>query len=190
MGARQESLNNEVGSLSLAALKEKEIIIVNDLISKYSLTTPVLEKDKINVDAREAQITLNTYDSRTVFADGPIITKGLAINVEIPFKGESMLFQTMPSSYSLSGTPVAEIHPDKLILYYETAEKDPEKIKQLWQADIQAIEQNLEWIGRDAMQHNSSLKSSVEAAIARRKQEATDSESLIAKLKEVQMYES
>lgn len=175
------SFDEEVRSISLEKISEPEL---NDqLLSKYSLTVPVLDDKNIDIDAHEATVTVHAGHSRLAFRDGPVQVPGLSITVKIPFSGKAELFKCQPSTYSPSGTPEATIENDNLVMHYETTEKDPEKIKGLWKSDISVIQQNLGWVAKDVEQYNNSLRNSIQTALAKRKQDAESNKSLIDKLK-------
>lgn len=176
------SLVSEIGRLNSEQLEKPDLN--KELIEKYSLHAPVLHEDQIRVDARESEVGVRADRFISHYDEGVVYVKGLAITITIPFTGTAQLFECRPSTYSLSGTPDAQVNQGNLILNYETTEKDPEKIKQLWNKDISDIKQNLEWIDRDLTRHNSSLSHVVETTLASRKKEAGEYRSIIDELKQ------
>lgn len=186
----ENSLNNfrqEIDSLSLVYLNEnKPEEIASTIISKYTLQVPKLILEKMSIDAIESQVWVDDRMSGFINrGQGGVTVKGLAITVTIPFEGgSSQLFECMASTYSLSGTPEAQIQEGKVVLTYETVEKDPEKIKLLWNRDIELINQNLAWINADLQKHNSVLSSLVTVAIAKRKGDVESVTDLISKLRQ------
>ncbi len=178
----KSSMNKEIRSLSFQKIKEDgEEKLIDTLLEKYNVVAPSLLEDKIEVDAKEQEIVIDNGNSR-FFNDGPIKRTGLFITATIPYEGLGDLFKCQPSTHTFSGTPNADIEDNVLVLCYKTIEKDTEKIKSLWQKDIQDIKQNLEWITRDTLNHNNSLKSEIKTMLTSRKKEAGESQDLISKI--------
>ncbi len=178
----KSSMDQEIKNLSYQKINEHgEENLVKTLLEKYRIVIPTLSEDEIKVDAKEQEITVDNRNSRFLH-DGPIKRMGLVITVSIPFEGIDDLFQCRPSTYSLSGTPGADVKDNSLVLYYETTEKDSEKIKALWKNDIKEIKQNLEWIKNDISNYNNSLEADINKVLINRKKEAGESEDLISKI--------
>lgn len=152
--------------------------IAKSVLKKYSLFVPVLLEDEIKRDVKEKEMRV-----QSIFGDTGIV-KGLAIQVKIPFKGDPLLFRYKPSTYTLSGTPMAEIEDGNIVLYYETDEKDADKIKQLWIKDIKEIKQYLERMRNDLEKYNNNLIQDIQTLIKYRKQEFDANSDLINKLKQ------
>lgn len=182
--SRLQTISSEIDRLTPEQIAAEENVIGNKLLEKHGLEVPTLNEGAIQIDAHEAQIAVRGNSRIHSFGDGTSLVKGLEISVTVPFDGDSKLFHYMPSTYSLSGTPDAQIFENRLVLSYETAEKDPEKIKQLWARDISDIKQNLEWISRDIAANNALLQNSMASLVSRRKQEAGEYKSIIDQLKQ------
>jgi len=155
--------------------------LVDELLEKYTLHAPILKENEIDIDARESEIEVPA--SRVFNDERYYKISGLKISVRIPFKGDANFFNYRPSTYSISGTPKADIERQIIVLRYETAEKDPEKIKDIWKKDIKDIKQNLEWVGKDFTNFNTSLESNMKTLVFKRKKEAEENQSLINKIK-------
>jgi hypothetical protein len=182
---RREKLNAHVQALDSNKLSNTdENILAKELVDKFTLQSPTLLEDRKKIDAQEANITVDRTNS--IFFDDddrPYTTKGLNIRVEIPFNGNSELFNFTPSTYTLSGMPEGTVQGGNLVLVYETVEKDPEKIKQLWQHDLGQINQYLGWIAKDLLTYNASLENGIKAQLGQRKTEAGTHQSLINAIK-------
>ena len=158
--------------------------LITELKEKYSVNVPTLFEDKITIDAQEADIEIKNHE-RFLYDEprGPVITKGLKISVSLPYEGSAELFECRPSTYIVSGYPHGDILSGSLMLKYETAEKDSEKIKTFWQKDIEQIKQNLGWIERDLSRHNQDLEQTIKTHLTSRKKEAQNNQSLIDAIK-------
>lgn len=174
-----EPLSMEIHSLTPQVSKEEDEALSKRLFNAYSLQVPRIDESSIAVDAKEAEIII-PGGTRINISD--MAVKGLSIKVTVPYSGEEDLFHCRASIFSLAGTPEAEITHTTLILHYETTEKDPEKIKSLWLHDLASIKQNLEWINKEIVAYNAFLESTITAALAKRKKEATEYQSIISKL--------
>jgi hypothetical protein len=176
--ALKEEVKGEINQLSVSELAErKDEDIVDSFMGKYSLKTPQLEEDKIVVDAQEQDIRI-----RTPF-DEVATVKGLHITVEVPYSGSERLFWLRPSTFSMSGTPSADVSSGKIVLNYETNEKNPEKIKGMWLGEIDGIKKHLGWVEQDVLGHQNSLEQFIKDVLVLRRKQAGESASLIGVLK-------
>jgi hypothetical protein len=82
--------------------------------AKFHIEVPVLSRDDIVVDQREAQIDVR-YDPMRWIEDKsrPFYIAGTEVQVEIPFTGQSQVFEIRPTSYTLS-PPIAEVKDSML----------------------------------------------------------------------------
>lgn len=173
----RSKLVSQVKEMSFdSLLKSDETEVVKSLLARYTLHPLVLLGGQKKVNANEANITMH---SRLDYDGGTHVVKGLYISVEIPFSGNGYLFNCRPSTFTLSGTPSADIESDKIVLKYQTAEKDPEVIKKLWQKDIEEINKYLAWIEKDINDYNNTLEGNIKTLLAQRKNEANENKSLI-----------
>lgn len=181
--ARAERLQEEINGLSFAELQNiEDSKAADEFANRHSIKPPVLKESEIKVDASEGPVTVG--GRRSGFIDDREYTvTGLHLTVKVPFDGESELFKCQPSTYSLSGTPDGDIRNNELILTYQTAEKDADKINALWEKDVRDIKQNLEWVSKDVSGYNSSIINTIRTTLANRKKQAGESQSLIDKLK-------
>lgn len=181
LAMRSEAIEKEINGFSPRQLDQVEDDFVNTLVDKYTLKTPSLDEGRANVSPREENI--NPYPNEHEHDSEPVLVRGLAITVTIPFEGRGDLFEWTPSRRSLSGSPSAKIEGGNVILYYETTEKNPEVIKQFWAKDIATLKEHLSWVADDVSHYNDSLRTKIIAALSRRKKEAEDNQSLINSLK-------
>ncbi len=178
-----ETLDTDIQSLSGQKLMNTdEATLVKEFVDRYTLNAPKLIEDKKIIDAQEADVTVRgNFD----FDEGPFNIKGLAITIKIPITGDAELLHLRPTSYTYSMGHQGDVLVQKelLVLTYETAEKQPEKIKQMWQQDLEIINKNLINIERDLANYNSSLQSNVNSMLSKRKKESGNNQSLIDAIK-------
>lgn len=175
--SKTNDLENHISSLRPESFSgDNEEKTFKSLLNNYTVRPLVIMENEKKVNANEANVTMHS----TMFGSNETrVVKGLSISVEIPFGGDSDLFYCRPSTYTLSGTPYADVEQNRIILRYETIEKDPETIKQLWQKDIEKIQQYIGWLEKDINGYNNSLENTVKNLLARRKKESDENSSLI-----------
>lgn len=188
LSGMEMSMDNHIQGLDRQkVISIDESVLVQELMGKFTLHTPRLLEEKISIDPQEAEIALNRgRNSRDVFGDDYYderTVKGLYIKVTVPFEGNGSLFRYRPSTFSLSGTPSAQVENEYVVMEYETAEKDEGKIKQLWEHDIAEIKKHLEYVNTDVKQYNNSLEQRIRSRVANRKKEAGGNQSLIDALR-------
>src|SRR3989338_11141824 len=176
------SLNEALRNIPLSRIEESgEEALTKELFGQFKISAPVIDEEKIDIDAKEADIEVVP---ELGFHDEPITVRGFVIIVKIPFNGNGEMFNFSASTYSPSGTHEGEVEAGNLVLNYETREKDPEKIKNLWKDDISSIKQNLSWIERDIEAFNATLEGNIKAGVLKRKKDAENNKSIIDKLKD------
>lgn len=183
MRAQIEALKKEVQDIPHEELSQKkDSEIIESLSLKYSFNVPTLKVDEMTVSPEEAEIQVRD-DFFSRHENGLVAVNGFRITVTIPFIGDKDIFRMQPSTMSMSGTPNPTLTTNSLIFTYETREKDPEKIKTLWNSDIKDIQQNLDWISRDAGNHNSSLENIIQERLNQRRKDADSNQAIFEQLK-------
>lgn len=179
---RKRDLNNEVDSFEAEYIlntPEKELI--ECVVNRYSLKTPILnEKGKYAEEPEEIYVSV-----KSEWLDEPAAArKGLRIRIIIPFDGDGILFNLQPSTYSISGVPFGEVKmgANELALGYDTLEKDPKKVEQLWQKDLSEINKNLSWVEKDVSQFNKEIEQIAKEAIIKRKKDVAEKQSFTSSL--------
>jgi hypothetical protein len=172
-----DSLRSHIKNLGIKEFEKESLL--SELLERYKMTPVIVKEDEKKIDAIEADVTVRSQffdddDDRRVFT-----TKGLSITVKIPFVGDRNLFACRPSTHTFSGTPRADVEQNQIILKYETTEKDPEKIKQLWLRDISEIQKNVDWINNDLNGYNSRLETEINNLLSERKKQAGENQSLL-----------
>jgi hypothetical protein len=183
MRAQIEALEKEIKNISHEVLSQKkDAEIIESLSPKYSIYVPMLKLDEMKVSPEEAEIQVRD-DFFSRHEDGLVTVNGFRITVTIPFIGDKDTFHMQPSTMSMSGTPSPTLTENSLVFTYETREKDPEKIKALWNSDIKDIQQNLDWINRDVSSYNSSLENIIQERLNQRRKDADSNKALFEQLK-------
>jgi len=138
------------------------------LMAKYSLRPPRIHEDKIYV-----------YDQKEV--DDDVSIKGVQVTIAVPFEGDGELFQYKPSTFTLN-PPCGEIRGQEILLIYETVNHDAEKLKQMYQRDLNEIKRYLQWVNHDVSNFNKEFESFVRQFVAQRKKKLLDDIGLVSSL--------
>ena len=152
------------------------------LISKYSIESPKLIKEKLYVDGPyEVDIDVSHPNRLIIDRNRPVYIKGTKVVVVVPFSGDGRLFYYKPSTSSLN-PPRGEIKESGVHLIYELTEHNSEMLKKEYQKDLDKIEKYLEWISRDIDQFNKDLENYIKQLISQRKNKLLKDMNLVASL--------
>ena len=148
---REDRLKKEVYSYdSNYILNVSEEDFCQYLISQYSLDTPHIHEDKIKAYyPEEVDVNVSRAPKRIVIdRSRPFAVKGTQVTIVLPFEGDGELFQYKPSTYT-PNPPRGKIEEQEIHLIYQLAEYDTDKLKQIYQRDLNLIKRYLEWVRRD-----------------------------------------
>ena len=153
------------------------------LIAKYSLRAPEIHEDKIYVyDPKEVDVDVSKDPMRAIFdRSKPFYIKGVQVTIAVPFEGDGELFQYKPST-STRNPPCGEIRGQEIRLIYKTVNHDAEKLKQMYQRDLNEIKRYLQWVNHDVSNFNKELESFVRQFVAQRKKKFLDDIGLVSSL--------
>lgn len=153
------------------------------LITKYSLRPPEIHEDKIYVyDQKEVDVDVSKDPMRAIFdRSKPFYIKGVQVTVAVPFEGDGELFQYQPSTFTFN-PPRGEIRGQEIHLIYTAVDHDAEKLKQMYQRDLNEIKRYLEWVNRDVSNFNKELESFVRQFVAQGKKKLLDDIGLVSSL--------
>lgn len=187
----QQRVKNEIDSQSSNyILNVSERDYSQHIIDKYAIDAPVLHADKKQVEVGDAQINVaGRFDYVVDRGEGPVYVKGTAINVSIPFDGDSKLLNlTLPSTYYQS--PKGDVVGNEIHLMYSRLKQDQNSLKGELENDIKRLERCFTELKNIIEQYNGTLEFIVKEAITKRKAkllaDAQLVESLEIPLKEVE----
>jgi hypothetical protein len=162
------NLKREIESTDVNyVLNVSEADYIGYLVSKYSLTAPVLHEK----DARmhQEEIRLNGHEKPT--AENPTMLTGkLKITILIPFEGNPHLFHCTPSEKILD-FPKGEVqHQNRILqLSYEISSLDANELKNVFNRDIESIKSSLKFVKKDILNHNLWVKEKAKIFLSERK---------------------
>jgi len=153
------------------------------LISRYSLIPPKIYENKIYVyNQKEVDIEVSRDSMRDILdRSRPFYIKGVQITIAVPFEGDGELFQYKPSTYTYN-SPRGKIVGHEIHLIYEMDTHDAEKLKQMYQKELNRIKRYLKWVEHDVSNFNKELESFTRQIVSQRKQKLLDDTNLISSL--------
>lgn len=153
------------------------------LISKYSLTPPKIYEDRIYVyNQEEVDIDISRDPMRDILdRSRPFYIKGVRVTIAVPFEGDGELFQYQPSTFTLN-PPRGEIAGQEVHLLYEMVEHDAEKLKRMYQEELNKIKEYLKWVEHNVNSFNSELEWFGRQFISQRKKKLLDDLGLVRSL--------
>lgn len=138
-------------------------VLSNQLISHNTLKTPILDEDNIEVKIETVSIEGNPYHAKIL--GQPHYTTSEKLNFHIPFHGDSVLFNCLPTTYT-SNRPYGRIDKQELVIeYIKTREDTPQTIKNHVDKELQNIKKYLGGISQDVDTFNSSLPGVISNAV-------------------------
>ena len=149
---------------------------------KYSINVPLLKKEAIVADQREAKIDVShdfrygpRYDGRPNLADGS------TIEITVPFDGDRQLFSIRPSTFSRNPTR-ATVRNGTLILKFTGINQSADQVKAKIDHSISQIEESLGYLRQSAEIFNASLRANAAAEIEARKAKLLANQNLVSSL--------
>jgi hypothetical protein len=161
---------------------------VDDLVGyfseKYGIEVPELLEDKMVVDQREAQRDVSGDPMRRFSYDrhkGPIMVTGTEISLEVPFSGDSQMFQVQPSTHNLN-PPRGTVKGNILIatLWGDNLNVDQVRVQiDTWLGEIR---QHLQWQRDSFRNFNTALAQQARDAVIRRRDQLLRNQNLVGSL--------
>ena len=170
------------------ALNRNEILNTNPddlashLESKYSLDAPVLLEEHIHMSDDDIKIELsNNYELYGQYGSGKLLVDGTRFTFHIPFSGNSDIFKSQPTTYSMN-LPVGKIVGTELQVIYEERNPDTLRLKQQFNSDLANIKKYLNQLSADVASHNASLKTIALDNINKRREKLINDQKIVADL--------
>lgn len=180
---QQEQLVKEV-----AAYDENRLLytaaddLVSYLVKKYSVSVPVLDRDGIVADQREALVDVSRrfeYDS--YHRGAPHTVPGTTVEITVPFSGDSECFSVRPSTYTFN-PPRASVFEDTLVLKITDVQLNAQQVRSAIDTTLSSIESYLANLRKNAEAFNSSLSAKARKTVDARRQKLLANQSLVSSL--------
>jgi len=151
-------------------------------ITKFSVNVPVLDVNSIVADQKEAKIDVSgdpRYGSR--FDGSPVLVDGSTVELEVPFTGESEVFNIRPTTFDFN-PPRASVRKNSIILLLTGINQSSEQVKSEFDRLIKNIETYLANLHSNAGAFNSKLDELARGLIESRREKLLANQNLVASL--------
>jgi hypothetical protein len=174
---QKRQLSDEVDAIDGTRLLNTSVEdLCNYLEKKYRVDVPILRESEIVADQQEVQI-----DGRRDRLHRIHQVAGTAIEVIIPFDGDSEAFKIQPTTYTFD-PPFGDIRGDKLVLRIEGTDLKAERVRAEIDHTLSEIKNYLENLRRDAEGLNNQLRQFADNHINRRRNKLLADSNLVAAL--------
>ena len=135
-----------------------------------------LHEDRLSVSPRDAKVDVSYDHNRAFFGPGPHHVDGLEVTYNLPFSGDSNLFECRPNRYTFN-PPRAVVRPGELNFPYDSANRDVAATKKSFDEDLKTIKEWLGWQAKQIGDYNASLVDRVRHAVIARRAELSKTQS-------------
>ena len=180
---QNNQLKEEVGAYDGNRLLNTSVDVLSDYFAdKYSIDVPVLNRDAIVADQREAKVDMS-HDFRYAprFDGRPNMVDGSMVEITVPFTGDRQLFDVRPTTFSMN-PPRASIRVDTLILQFTGVSQSADQVKSGIENALSDIETHLDRLRNSAAALNLSLRSTAAQAIEARRGKLLANQNLVSSL--------
>lgn len=183
MANNEQKMNSEIDAYnSNRLLNTSTEDLAKYFIDKYSIEPIKILEENISVAQEETKIDVSRDPERYFFyQDGPHYISGTAVIFEVPFTGDTELFNCKPSTFNFN-PPAADISDNLLTITILTLKYEPEIIKNEFSRRINSIKEYVEWINRDLAPWNFSIPGKAKARIESRKSKLLKDQGLVSAL--------
>jgi len=168
-----EAASSEVAKMGVDVFEaNSDEQICDHVCSKYPLTPLALIEDAKTTQFSEEKIDISSDPSRVFFGGYErFLVDGYKTSWSIPVSGTMELFDTQPSTYTLSRVS-GRVYRDNLILTAEIPAEsgDERKITSSLQAQLDNVKKMIGYVNKDLTSYDSNLKAAVWSAVLKRRQ--------------------
>jgi hypothetical protein len=165
----RDRLNKELANLAPdVLLKSSPEVVINDIVQRYTLQVPVLDRANIS-EFEPTAIKLEVpQNSQYGFfgGPGPHFIDAAEFKIQIPFTGDRNLFRYSTTGY---GNPIeGEVTDDAVILTHAARDPDVQAINREFNARLDRIEETLRFSRDSVRDWNNGLTNVVKPVIEKR----------------------
>jgi hypothetical protein len=148
-------------------LSTPDQVIIEGLVREASADCPQLDIDRLD------QLPVVEFPQDVEqYGDGSLITQLVPRwRFVVPFTGDSRILRYRPSQYSASRPVALAVREDELQLCVD-GRMEADQIRRGLDAQIQNIQQHLDWARADCERHNAQLRADVPGLVRQRREEA------------------
>ncbi|ABC83312.1 hypothetical protein [Anaeromyxobacter dehalogenans] len=159
--------------------------LTGDFVSQYRLDVPRLRRDDAELEHQEAEIDPRLFrpNPNFFFDREAARIKGIRYTLHVPFDGDKKLFEYQPSTYTMSGSPIASVRDGTLVLTSDRLATDAgDVVSNGFNTILNDIEQWLGWVGDDIRTWLASLDDAARTRIQRRRDKLLAAKSAVASM--------
>jgi hypothetical protein len=180
-----ERIKSEVAGMDANRLLNTNVDdLVGYLAEKYGIEVPELIEAEMVVDQREAQRDVSGDPMRRFFYDrhqGPIMVTGTEIILEVPFSGDSQMFQVQPSTHNMN-PPQGTVQGNILTTRLWGDNLNADQVRGQIDTWLGEVRQHLQW-QRDSLRNfDVALAQQARDAVVCRRDQLLRSQNLVASL--------
>ncbi|MGJ3259544.1 MAG: hypothetical protein ACFE0S_08065 [Rhodospirillales bacterium] len=139
---RKAAIRNEINELDPDQLLNTSVdTAVQHFVEKNTVPVPVLDRDNIVIENREASRMVNDYGRQVRVTTTEIV-------VTVPFSGATDAFRIKPSTYRMSA-PLAHIATRQLVFTVDASNRDAAQVRDEIEETLDDIEFNLNNLRND-----------------------------------------
>jgi hypothetical protein len=163
-------------------LQVSETDLVDHIVHEYPIEPVSLLKDQMYVTEPQ-EVDIDIAGDPNVFAlpGQPVIVRGVAFSVVVPFTGSEVVFYCRPTTFDFN-PPVGRIESKDLYLDFRQTQRNSNAIKKTMDQSIAHIEGYLQSGEAQVRQYSQRLVQEVRQAIAARKNRLLANQGLVASL--------
>ena len=149
---------------------------------KFRINVPVLHEDRIVVSQEETKIDVSRDPMRFIRdRSQPFYLAGTAVEVTIPFSGDSEAFKIRPTR-STTVLPSGIVKNSSLVIKIVGTDLKPQQVRAQIDRRLGETKEYLEWLRSNASGFNEKIRQLAGEQINRRRQKLLSNQSLVANL--------
>jgi hypothetical protein len=176
-------LVTEIQSLPAALFTENNADeLAQQLVAKYSVTTPTLDEAGIWVDEEDTRIDVSKDPNRLLLDHSrPFYVQGTIYSHHVPFSGNADVFDLRPSYYS-SVFPAANVNNEELVFAHEDTRHDATAVKGTFAQELAETKKLLGWADNDIRQHNDKIVATATTLLQERRDKRARDRAVVEQL--------
>ena len=180
---QERSLQSEIDATDGNRLLNTSVDDLCDYFEdKFRIDVPVLHEDRIVVSQEETKIDVSQDPMRFIRdRSQPFYLAGTAVEVTIPFSGDSEAFKIRPTSFT-TVLPSGTVNNESLVIRVAGTDLEPQQVKGEIDRRLADIKKYLEWLRGNASGFNEGIRLLAKEQINRRRQKLLSDQSLVANL--------
>ena len=156
--------------------------MVKYLIGKWVINPLTVDESKIRTDYGDASVDVSRDFHRFIIdRSRPYYIQGSRFRIRVPFTGDADLFKCKPSTFNLN-PPRGKVEQSELVFTYDLTVEDREKVRELFQRDLENTTSYINWVNGDVEGFNRMLQGEVRQKLSARREKLLKDREVVASL--------